>query len=100
MIIKDTIEKVRALVSMKTALIDALRGDLETAAQRITHLEAKIDELESVLRFQHENAWWKTQDEEMSREELKASVELEMSSESEPMTFEEGLDASWEKPKK
>ena len=50
---KDTIAKMRALVSMKSTLIEALRSDLEAAARKITKLEAQV--------AKHE-AWWEAMD--------------------------------------
>jgi len=79
---KDTIAKVRAIVSMKSCLIDALRADLEAASAKIMALEAENEELRSSVE------WWQAQDrdeawiasladEEAERRGLKVDVTVE-----------------------
>lgn len=91
---KDTLTKLRALVNMKSTLVEAIRADLESALAKNTELEYAfqvicrqnvklVDENVSLkaaearllkdnqdLVAQLEQAqWWKAQDEEMARRE-------------------------------
>ena len=59
----DTIAKVRALVDMKTALIEALRKDLVTAVRIIRTRESTIERLQKENQ-QLQQQWWLQQDED------------------------------------
>jgi len=75
----DTIKKMRALVSMKTTLIEAIRADLAQALAKIdvmqdviSQLNNRIRKLETEnqqLRDQADPLWWQTLDKEMGRRE-------------------------------
>jgi len=69
---KDTLLKLRALVSMKTTLIHALQEDLATAHRRMYLLEIRVTEAEKmIVKIERENPWWKPLDDEMGRIEQK-----------------------------
>ena len=61
---KDTIAKMRALVSIKSALLTSIQDDLDTANRRIVHLESRVEQLEE------DASWWKSLDESMARVEI------------------------------
>ena len=74
---KDTLNKLRALVGMKTTLIDALqdqirlaertvnalRGDLSHALRLVRKYKAENDELRRELELQKQE-WWMQQDQD------------------------------------
>ncbi len=66
---KDTIAKVRALISMKSRFITLLEADLRAAEHKIGRLDARIRVLEA------ESGWWKTQDAELGRKEAQDEVD-------------------------
>jgi len=59
--VKDTLNKLRALVSMKTTIIKQLSTDLRVAELRIIHLDVRVKALEE------ESSWWKALDKEQER---------------------------------
>ena len=68
---KDTLNKLRNLVSMKTVLLDAIQEDLAKATAKIILLEDRVAELET------ESSWWKAMDNDLaSRENDERSDEI------------------------
>ena len=63
---KDTFTKLRALISMKSCLIDALRSDLASAAAKIDVLtdanHALCRQNKQLIKQQQE--WWTQQDQD------------------------------------
>ena len=86
----DTINKMRALVNMKTTLIEALRSDLDTAVNRIMRLEARVEELEK------EQTWYQQQDEEQERQGQSVDVPV-TTKECSSLDLIEDPDAMWRK---
>lgn len=87
----DSLVKLRALVSMKTSLIEALRSDLETAVGRIMRLESRVTELE------REQTWWKQQDEEQERQGTSIDLPVVTIRKTERFNLVEDPDAMWKK---
>ena len=84
---KDALVKMRALVSMKTCLIHALRADLESALAKYEEVKLANELLShEVIRARDEirrlNAqlepWWKHLDETMQAKERGIKVKLEL----------------------
>lgn len=101
----DTINKMRALVSMKTTLINELRSDLRTAESRITRLEGGIDQLHTqnvdlqcrVAELEQEQAWYNEQDKEMERQGKSIDVPITLVKECSSLDLVEDPDAMWKK---
>ncbi len=86
-----SINKFRALINMKSVLIEALRSDLETAVNKIMRLEARVTELE------HEQAWWKQQDEEAERQGISIDLPVIKIAKHETVDLTDDPDAMWRK---
>ncbi len=67
---KDTLLKLRALVSMKTTIIKGLQEDIVTANRRMAFMEARLEIIE------RDNPWWKPLDEEMGRIEANEALSV------------------------
>lgn len=73
---KDTLVKLRALVTMKSTLIAAIQESLAQARVKIILLEDEASMLEGrVLELEKESAWWKSLDESMARRETEARAD-------------------------
>ena len=73
---KDTLVKLRALVTMKSTLIAAIQESLAQARVKIILLEDEASMLEGrVLELEKESAWWKSLDESMTRRETEAHAD-------------------------
>lgn len=60
---KDTLEKLRHLVSMKTAIIKALSKDIDAAVRKVRRLERENEDLRNQLTKQQQE-WWQQLDED------------------------------------
>jgi len=110
---KDTIAKMRALVSMKSSLIEALRADLEAALRKVTRRDYRITALEervAELEALSDQAWYEAMDKDtlyinevceegygpamLHGEELRTKTSV-----AEPMDLTIDPDIIWEKDK-
>ena len=66
---KDTLRKLRALVTMKGSIINALMDEQKQMSLKIAHLQDRVQTLEL------ESQWWKAQDDDV---EKKAALERHM----------------------
>ncbi len=66
---KDTWEKLRALIQMKSQMLEVLLDDLDVLLRKCERLEAENE----VLR--HQQGWWQAQDKELGRQEAEERSE-------------------------
>ena len=78
---KDTLAKMRALLDMKTCLLNVFRADNKALKAKCEELQTALDVVskELVILRQQAEPWWKAMDDELSRleaEEAEYDVDI------------------------
>jgi len=86
---KDNVIKLRALVSMKTQLLNVLMEDLAAERAKCDELTAANEVLsrEVVMLRRENDPWWRAQDEELARREAEeAEFDVDIPFDSDALT--------------